>query len=258
MINRMCNVSERTRRRRLAHSFSLSSPDHLSLRGRRPIPSVALVIARASALVVSRAPPRLASRVSRRRPPRLAPRRRLEPRARARPLHPSSASSPTHRVFCTFRVSIYVSRHSTKTNESRAPSPSVAATRVDGADRSSIDRSSQPRVSSHPRLSPLDRARPPSPHRSLRLSPSLRHRLAPFFNLKQDVDRSRARTNVRTGGVCARVMSTKGGLDGVHAPLDPRLVVVPRDGSTFSFSSSSSSASSHRPRRNTTPPRRWR
>ena len=64
---------------------------------------------------------------------------------------------------------------------------------------------------------------------------------------------------MRTGGVCARVMSTKGGLDGVHAPLDPRLVVVPRDGSTFSFSSSSaSSAASHRPRRNTTPPRRWR
>ena len=65
---------------------------------------------------------------------------------------------------------------------------------------------------------------------------------------------------MRTGGVCARVMSTKGGLDGVHAPLDPRLVVFPRDGSTFSFSSASSasSAASHRPRRNTTPPRRWR
>ena len=63
---------------------------------------------------------------------------------------------------------------------------------------------------------------------------------------------------MRTGGVCARVMSTKGGLDGVHAPLDPRLFVVPRDGSTFSFSSSASSASSHRPRRNTTPPRGWR
>ena len=128
--------------------------------------------------------------------------------------------------------------------------------------RSIVDRSivAATRKQSPSPLASRSRARPPSPHRSphrsLRLSPS--HRLAPFFNLKQDVDRSRARTNVRTGGVCARVMSTKGGLDGVHAPLDPRLFVVPRDGSTFSFSSSASSASSHRPRRNTTPPRGWR